>query len=431
MALTKTGAVVAAGSGKKAGEFYTPQQISDTLTNDWDILREPNPAKKTNFDTIAEDVRFKNHSLAPKSAADFAFLLHGFHFRKEEGVLAIILPPGVVFRSGAGDVSRASRSALISGSPTFATIAKDPGGVIPHARQSTGGVLFVCMKIKYWIPLPVAALAALLCAPALGTAQSILLSSGDFTLLGGSAITNTGVTVISNGNVGLSPTGEAAITGFALGSGTIAGGAIIPTGSITEQARADLLKVQAGLAGMPFDINLTNQDLGGMTLLPGVYSFASTAGLTGDLTLDGNGQNGAFWVFQIGSSLTTAANANVNLTNTGSNLGSDYGIFWNVGTVMTTGADNTLLGNYLAGSTITLGTNSSGSGRLLALTEITIAAGDINATGGPLGGDWTGGLMYAQDGITVIPEPSTYAIIFGLAILWVVFVRRLRGSREA
>ncbi|AHL36129.1 type I restriction-modification protein subunit M [Pseudomonas brassicacearum] len=89
----------------------------DTLSNDWDILRELNPAKKPAFDAIvanppfsyrwdpteamADDVRFKNHGLAPKSAADFAFLLHGFHFLKEEGVMAIILPHGVLFRGGA------------------------------------------------------------------------------------------------------------------------------------------------------------------------------------------------------------------------------------------------------------------------------------------------------------------------------------------
>lgn len=89
----------------------------DTLTNDWDALRELNPAKKPTFDAIVanppfsyrwdpaeamgDDVRFKNHGLAPKSAADFAFLLHGFHFLKDEGVMAIILPHGVLFRGGA------------------------------------------------------------------------------------------------------------------------------------------------------------------------------------------------------------------------------------------------------------------------------------------------------------------------------------------
>lgn len=89
----------------------------DTLTNDWPMLRETNPAKVPRFDAVvanppfsyrwkptdamADDVRFKNYGLAPKSAADFAFLLHGFHFLKEDGVMAIILPHGVLFRGGA------------------------------------------------------------------------------------------------------------------------------------------------------------------------------------------------------------------------------------------------------------------------------------------------------------------------------------------
>jgi type I restriction enzyme M protein len=89
----------------------------DTLANDWDIMRELNPAKKPLFDAVVanppfslrwepteamgDDVRFKNYGMAPKSAADFAFLLHGFHYLKEDGVMAIILPHGVLFRGGA------------------------------------------------------------------------------------------------------------------------------------------------------------------------------------------------------------------------------------------------------------------------------------------------------------------------------------------
>lgn len=89
----------------------------DTLKNEWDMMREQNPAKRPSFDAIvanppfslrwepsdamADDVRFKSHGLAPKSAADFAFLLHGFHYLKDEGVMAIILPHGVLFRGGA------------------------------------------------------------------------------------------------------------------------------------------------------------------------------------------------------------------------------------------------------------------------------------------------------------------------------------------
>lgn len=101
--------------GMKDTEFSIHH--GDTLVNDWDILNEMNPAKKIEFDAIvanppfsyrwepaeamSEDFRFKSYGLAPKSAADFAFLLHGFHFLSGEGTMAIILPHGVLFRGGA------------------------------------------------------------------------------------------------------------------------------------------------------------------------------------------------------------------------------------------------------------------------------------------------------------------------------------------
>lgn len=95
----------------------------DTLANDWDVLKEPNPAKKLQFDAVVAnppfsyrwepneelggDFRFKGYGLAPKSAADFAFLLHGFHYLAEGGTMAIILPHGVLFRGGAEERIRA------------------------------------------------------------------------------------------------------------------------------------------------------------------------------------------------------------------------------------------------------------------------------------------------------------------------------------
>ena len=94
----------------------------DSLLNDWDILNEMNPAKKLQFDAIVanppfsyrwepteelgKDFRFKNYGLAPRSAADFAFLLHGFHFLREDGTMAIILPHGVLFRGGKEELIR-------------------------------------------------------------------------------------------------------------------------------------------------------------------------------------------------------------------------------------------------------------------------------------------------------------------------------------
>lgn len=100
------------GVGVSEFEIYH----GDSLLNDWSILREMNPTQKKEFDAVvanppfsyrwepseamATDFRFKDYGLAPKSAADFAFLLHGFHFLSKEGTMAIILPHGVLFRGG-------------------------------------------------------------------------------------------------------------------------------------------------------------------------------------------------------------------------------------------------------------------------------------------------------------------------------------------
>lgn len=101
--------------GLKDSEFHIHH--GDTLANDWEILTDPNPANRPKFDAVvanppfsyrwtpkdetSKDPRFKDHGVAPKSAADFAFLLHGLHYLKDDGVMAIILPHGVLFRGAA------------------------------------------------------------------------------------------------------------------------------------------------------------------------------------------------------------------------------------------------------------------------------------------------------------------------------------------
>ena len=106
--------------GLKDTEFQIHH--GDSLANDWDILKERNPAKKIEFDAVvanppfsyrwepdkdmATDFRFQGYGLAPRSAADFAFLLHGFHFLSSDGTMAIILPHGVLFRGGAEEKIR-------------------------------------------------------------------------------------------------------------------------------------------------------------------------------------------------------------------------------------------------------------------------------------------------------------------------------------
>ena len=272
----------------------------------------------------------------------------------------------------------------------------------------------------------------LLIFPFAGLSQSILRTAGDFTLLGGSGINSTGATgtVISHGNVGLSPTGEAAITGF--GPAVVNFGSIVATGSTTALARADFITASSGLAAMTGSTNLTGLDLGGRTLTSGVYRFDTTAGQTGTLTLDAQGQNNAYWVFQIGTSLTTAANASVTFANLGSNNGSDLGLFWNTGTTITIGANNIFMGNYLSGTSISVGNNSNGGGRALALSAIALDQNVLDARGGPGGGDLTGGLTIDGGGnVTAIPEPATSTALAAIGVLALfLFSHRARPNNN-
>jgi hypothetical protein len=261
------------------------------------------------------------------------------------------------------------------------------------------------------------------CVPAGAMAQSILGSAGNFTVLGGAAVANTGSSVITSGNVG----SATAVTGFPPGNVT-GGGVVTIDPTVVSPALADLIRAENRLAAMPYNIDESGLDLGGMKLLPGVYKFSAGAILTGALQLDANGQNNAFWVFQIGSTLTTAINANVTLINPGTNGGSDDGIYWDAGTGITIGGNNQILGNYLAGTSTTFGGTSSGSGRDLARSAVTLDSNHLNSTGGPSGSDWTGGLMYnASFNIVPVPEP---AVLLWLAVLVGMFAvlawRRLR-----
>lgn len=133
----------------------------------------------------------------------------------------------------------------------------------------------------------------------LGAAQS-------FTILGGSGVTSTGATII-NGDLGVSP--GTSITGFP--PGVVINGSIFNNVAPATTAHADTLTAFNMLAGLPSSAILTGVDLGGLTLAPGVYTFASTAGLTGVLTLDNTLDPTGAYVFQIGTGLTTATGSAV------------------------------------------------------------------------------------------------------------------------
>lgn len=265
--------------------------------------------------------------------------------------------------------------------------------------------------MKFKIPTflhSLAVLGGLVVSTSSGFADSILRSAGDFALLGGTGITSTGVvgTEIKNGNVGLSPGATTGITGFP--PAVVVNGSIIATGPVTAQARRDLIKAQVGLAGMPSNANMSTVDLGGKTLAPGVYTFNSEANLNGDLVLDGQGKNNAFWVFQIGTALTSSINSTVKIINPGSNGGRDYGIFWNCGSAINIGANNEIAGIYLAGTSIVFGDGSARGGRALALAAISLDNNQIDVKGGPGGSDWSGGLMFDRSGKVVPVERLSF-----------------------
>jgi type VI secretion system secreted protein VgrG len=253
--------------------------------------------------------------------------------------------------------------------------------------------------------------AALLCAPCPGQATSILGTADSFTVLAGSTVTNTGTTTIQ-GNVGVSP--GSAVTGFPPGIVTPPG-TIYATDAVAAQAQSDNTTAYNSLAGMPSNFNLTGKDLGGLTLTPGVYHFDNSAQLTGLLTLDAQGANNAFWVFQIGSTLTTASSSAINFINPGSNNGSDAGLFWQVGSSATLGTTTAFEGNILALTSITLNTGvTDPNGRFLAQNGAVTLDTNVLSNVCPLGvyGNGGPGLNGALEFDTtgkVVPVPGAPA----------------------
>ncbi len=157
-------------------------------------------------------------------------------------------------------------------------------------------------------------------ADTLGTAAS-------FGVLGASTVTNTGPSKVFQ-NLGVAP--GTAITGFPPG---IVLGTIHDNDAVAAQAQVDALTGYNTLAGLARTQTLTGQDLGGLTLDPGVYFFASSAQMTGQLTLDFQGMNDVTIVFQIGSTLNTASASSVLLINPGAN----DSVYWQVGSSATLG----------------------------------------------------------------------------------------------
>ena len=203
-------------------------------------------------------------------------------------------------------------------------------------------------------------------APGLGSAAS-------FAVLGGQSVTNTGATTVF-GNVGVSP--GSSITGFP--PGIVAGGAIHQTDALALQAQSDVTTAYNALAAQPCIGDLTGQDLGGLTLTEGAYCFSSSAQLTGPLVLDAQGNAAAVFVFQIGSTLTTASASSVNVINGGT----DCNVYWQVGSSATLGTGTQFVGNILALASISMTTGADLHGRALARNgSVTLDTNDISILG--------------------------------------------------
>ena len=213
-------------------------------------------------------------------------------------------------------------------------------GKVAIVGTVVGAFVFLCLPFS----------AAAQTAPALGTTTS-------YAVLAGSTVTNTGPTSVT-GDVGVSP--GTAITGFP--PGVVMDGSEHSADAAALQAQSDLTAAYTNLAGEACNTDLTGQDLGGLTLTAGVYCFSSTAQLTGTLTLDAQGDPAAVFIFQVGSALTTASNSKVVVINGGSNCNT----FWQIGSSATLGTTTSFAGNILALMSISLDTNATVNGRLLA-----------------------------------------------------------------
>lgn len=240
----------------------------------------------------------------------------------------------------------------------------------------------------------------------LGTASS-------FAILAGSAITDAGgASSIVTGDVGLYPATGAAI---GLTAAQVSGGTVFTaetSGGLLTSAKNDLTAAYIDAASRPvtIDFGVTDNQLGGKILLPGVYSFghAATANLIGTLTLDANGDPNAVWIFQASSDFVTAAGApgaagsSVALIN-----GADpCGVFWQVGSSATIGTYSDFAGNIMADQSIALQSYATLHGS--AFARIAAVTLDHNTI--------TGGLC-ADGGGSSVPEGSTTLFLLGSGMM--------------
>lgn len=211
-------------------------------------------------------------------------------------------------------------------------------------------------SMRRLLPLFVGCLVAVISPlTALAATNPGLASAGNFAVLAGTTVTNTGPSWIT-GLLGVAP--GSAVTGFPPGTS----GVQHKGDSVATTAQTDLTAAYTNAAGQPFTVDYTGVNLGGLTLGPGVYRQTTAPTLTGTLTLDGGGSSSGVWIFQIGSTLATASSARVSLINGAQ----PCGIFWQVGSSATIATSTTFVGSIMALTSIAMQTGATLNGRALA-----------------------------------------------------------------
>ncbi|MFI9726277.1 ice-binding family protein [Streptomyces sp. NPDC052092] len=284
-------------------------------------------------------------------------------------------PVRITVRTRGGTAGGIVYTYLNSPSLTAVTADKGPvdGGnlvvITGAAFTYTNGVTFGGTPAPSWRIASDTEIHALLPAGALGpvdvsvltlggtaTASDAYTYLGRFAVLGGASVTNTGPTEVT-GDLGVSP--GVSVTGFPPGQ---VHGTVHITDADALQAHADLTATyNTAVAQLP-DAELAG-DLGGQTLTPGVYNAPTSLALTGTLTLDAQGDRNAEWIFQVGSTLTTATASRVVLVNSAD----ARNVIWQIGSSAILGTDTAFTGRILALTSITLNAGATVHGQALAI----------------------------------------------------------------
>jgi hypothetical protein len=232
------------------------------------------------------------------------------------------------------------------------------------------------------------------------------IAQDNFAVLGATTVTNTGPTVL-DGNLGVSP--GTSITGFPPGfvNGTTDIGTTYIPNAAAVQGQIDALAAYNSLAVLPVPATgiLTDKDLGGLTLTPGVYFYSSSAQLTGQLTLNFEEKSNQNIVFQIGTALTTASGSSVIIEG----AGTGDNVYWDVGTSATLGTTTAFVGDIIAQQSITLNTGATiNCGSALALNgAVTMDDNKVSTC--------TAGAVGAGGGVTNTPEGGAVLLYLVLA----------------